>query len=207
MNFIVGSPSFYSAIIGFLVYHYFPPFAVMGTRTNVVLQHWWLVPSLFSHYFLFLRFLLQKPLAKFPILGGSKGVTSNLSFPKTSRYHFLDQLFGCFTFCHFLQIGRFLSIKLKDPQPPSFMVHLRRFLEVPDPFSWVAGSQVFCPFLHHWVADGTHLLSFFVFLGMLPWAVSIRTWPCCISRGSQAFRNPQVPYFTFLSGFPSNFPP
>ena len=31
----------------------------------------------------------------------------------------------------FLQIGRFLPVKLKDPQPHSFMVHLPAFLEVP----------------------------------------------------------------------------
>ena len=43
-------------------------------------------------------------------------------------------------------MGRFSSIRLKDPQPPSFMVHLPGFLEVLDPFSWVVGSQVFCPF-------------------------------------------------------------
>ena len=43
-------------------------------------------------------------------------------------------------------MGRFPSIRLKDAQPPSFMVHFPRFPEVPDPFSWVADSQVFCPF-------------------------------------------------------------
>ena len=110
-------------------------------------QHWWLVSSLFSHSFPLLKFLLQKPLADFPVLGGSKWLIFNLSFPKTFRYHFSDPLFGCFTLCHFLQMGKFPSIRLKDTQPPSFKVHLPGFPELPDLFSWVASFQVFCPFL------------------------------------------------------------
>ena len=35
---------------------------------------------------------------------------------------------------------------MKDPQPPSFTVHLPRLPEVPDPYSWVVGSQVFWSF-------------------------------------------------------------
>ena len=101
-------------------------------------------------------------------------------------------------------MGRFLSIRLKDPQPLSFMVHPLGFSEVPDIFSWSAGPQVICPFLHHWVADGTYLLSFFVFMGMLPWAVSIPTSLLLHIPGSQVFGNPQVSRFIFLSKFPRN---
>ena len=128
-------------------------------------QHWWLVPSLFSHYFPLLRFLLQKPLADSLVLGGSKGLTSNLLFPKTFRYHFSDPLFGCFTFCHFFQIGKFSFIRIKDPQPPPFMVHLLGFPELPDPFSWVASSQIFCPFL----ASLGGRWDTFVFILCVPW--------------------------------------
>ena len=61
------------------------------------------------------------------------------------------------------------------------------------------------PFLHHWVADGTYLPSFFMFLGMPPWTVSIPTWPCRTSWGSQAPGNPQVSLFNFLLGFLNDF--
>ena len=70
-------------------------------------------------------------------------------------------------------MDRFLSIRLKDPQPPSFMIHLLGFPEVPYLFSWSASFQVICLFSTSWVADGTYMLSFFLFMGMLPWAVSI----------------------------------
>lgn len=43
-------------------------------------------------------------------------------------------------------MGKLLSIRLKDPQPPSFIVHLPGFPEIPGPYSWVAGSQVFSSF-------------------------------------------------------------
>jgi len=151
MPFTVGCPSFYSAILGFLGYHWFPLFTPLGTRTNVVSATLVAGPFLILHYFPLLRFPLQKSLADFPVLKGFRGLTFDLSFSKASRFHlfrptFLDPPFGCFPFCHFSQIGWFLSIRLKDPQPPSFMVHLPRFPKVPDPYSWVVGSQVFWSF-------------------------------------------------------------
>ena len=60
MSFIVGCLPFYSAILGFLEYHWFPPFASLGTRTNVMLTTLVAGPFLILHYFLLLRSLLQK---------------------------------------------------------------------------------------------------------------------------------------------------
>ena len=76
------------------------------------------------------------------------------------------------------------------------MVHLLRFPEIPNIFSWSASSQVLYLFLHHWVADGTYLLSFFVFLGMLPWAILIPTWP------PAAY--PEDPKFLGIPKYPSS---
>ena len=87
MNFTVGSPSFYSATLGILVYHCFCPFAALGIWTNVVLTT--LVAEPFFIFSLFPSFEVSssKPLTDFLILGGPKGLTSNLSFPKASKHH------------------------------------------------------------------------------------------------------------------------
>ena len=146
MSFIVGYFPFYSAILGFLGYHWFPLFAPLGTRTIVVLATLVAGPFLILHYFPRLRFPLQKPLADFPILGVLKGWPLIFPFPRLLDSTFSNSPFGCFPLCHFSQMGWFLFTKLKDPQPPFFIVHLPGLLEVPDPYSWVVGSQVFWSF-------------------------------------------------------------
>ena len=60
-------------------------------------------------------------------------------------------------------------------------------------------------FLHHWVADRYILFLFLVFLYMSPWTVLIPTRFCCVSRGSQAPRNPQVSWPNYFPGLPSDF--
>ena len=146
MPFIVGCPSFYSVILGFLGYHWFPLFSLVDTKTNVVSAAMVAGPFLILHYFPLLRFPLQKPLADFLVLRGSRGLIFDLSFPRLLDFTFSDPPFGCFPFCQFSQMGWFLFIRLKDPQPPSFMVHLPGFPEILDPYSWVVGSQAFWSF-------------------------------------------------------------
>ena len=99
MNFIVDSHSFYSATLGFLVYHHFPTFATLDIRTNVVSAT--LVAGPFLIFSLFPSFEVpsSKSLADFPVLGGPKGLTSNLSFPKASKHHlFQAHLLAAFPF-------------------------------------------------------------------------------------------------------------
>ena len=191
MSFTADCLPFYSVILRFLGYHWFPPFAPLGTKTNVVSATLVAGPFLILPYFLLLRFLLQKPLADFPVLRDPRRLTFVLSFSKASRFHFSDPPFGCFPFCHFFQVSWFLSVRLKDPQPPSFMVLLPRFLELPDPYSWVVGSQAFWSLFYiiGWLI-GTYLFWFLMFLGMPPWTILIPTWLCCMSWGSRAPRNP-----------------
>ena len=136
-------------------------------------QHWWLVPSIFSHYFPFWGSPPQKSLVDLPLWGGLKGWLSMLLFPKLLNTTFQAHFFGSFTFVFFSKWADSFLIKLKDPQPPSFMVHLLTLPKVLDFFSWSAGSQAICLFLHHWVTDGTHPFLFFMLMGMLSWAVSI----------------------------------
>lgn len=69
--FTVGCFPFYNTILRFLKYHWFPLFALLGIRTNVVLAILVAGPFLILHYFLLFRFLLQKPPSDFPLLGGS----------------------------------------------------------------------------------------------------------------------------------------
>ena len=154
MPFIVDCLSIYSAILGLQGYHWFLPLALLGTRTNAALVTLVVGSFLILHYFPFLRFSLQKSLVDFPVLGGLEGWPLIFPFPGLLDSTFSDPPFNCFPFCHFSQVSWFLSVRLKDPQPPSFMVLLPGFPEVPDPYSWVVGSQAFWSlFLHHWVAD------------------------------------------------------
>ena len=93
MSFTIGCFLFYSVILGFLGYHRFPLFIVLGTITNVVLASLVANPFLIPHYFLLLRFLLQKPLVDFPILGGPRRLVIVPSFFKASRFHFFKPTF------------------------------------------------------------------------------------------------------------------
>ena len=146
----VGCLFFYSVILGFLGYHWFPLSSLLGTRTNVVsnIVSTTLVagPFLILHYFPLLRFLIQKPLADFPFWEALERWPLIFPFPRPLDSTFSDPPFGCSPLCHFSQMGWFLSINLKDLQPPSFMVHLPGFPEVPTPHSWVVDSQVFWSF-------------------------------------------------------------
>ena len=89
MPFTVGCPSFYSVILGFLGYHWFPPFALLGTITNVVSTTLVAGPLLIPYYFLLLRFFLQKSLADFLVMGGPRWLTFVLTFSMSSRFHLL----------------------------------------------------------------------------------------------------------------------
>ena len=93
VSFTIGYFLFYSVILGFLGYHRFPSFVVLGTITNVVLASLVANPFLIPHYFLLLRFLLQKPLVDFPILGGPRRLVIVPSFFKASRFHFFKPTF------------------------------------------------------------------------------------------------------------------
>ena len=74
IHFTVGCSSFYSTILRFLRYHWFPPFAVLGSRINVMSATLVAGSFLILHYFPLLRFLLQKSLDDFPVLRGGGGV-------------------------------------------------------------------------------------------------------------------------------------
>ena len=138
MPFTFGCFPFYSVILGFLRYHWFPLFALMGTRTNVVSATLVTGPFLILHYFLLLRFPLQKTPADLPVLGCPRGLTFPFwgvlevwplvfLLPRLLDSNFSDPHFGSFSLCHFSQVSWFLSARLKDPQPHSLMVLLPGF--------------------------------------------------------------------------------
>ena len=87
MPFIVGCFPFYSAILGFLGYHWFPLFALLRTRTNVVSATLVAGPFFILHYFLLLRFSLRKTPTDLLVLGCLRGLTFSLSSFKASRSH------------------------------------------------------------------------------------------------------------------------
>ena len=174
MPFTVGYSFFYSVILEFMGYHWSPPFAALGTKTNVVSATLVVGPFLVLHYFPFLRFPLQKPLADFLVLGGPRGLTFDPSFSKTSRFHIFRSTFWLvLPFVIFPKwADSFLSGWKILSLIPSWSIFLDslRFQTSIHELLVLKSSD---PFLHHWVADGTYLPLFFMFLGMLSWTVSV----------------------------------
>ena len=152
MSFTIGCLPFYNAILGFLGYHWFSP--PLGIRTNVVSATLVVGPFLIFYYFLLLRFLLQKPLADFLVLGRSRRLTFVFSFSKASRFHFFRPIFWLLSLLsflsseliHFYQVERSLATFLHGSS--SWVPWDTRTLLMS---CWFL-SLLIC-FLHHWVAD------------------------------------------------------
>ena len=77
-------------------------------------------PFLIFHYFLLLMFPLQKPLTDFSVLGGSKGLTFNLSFSKASRYHIFRPTFWLLFFLSFFLNG-WIPFHQTERSPATFL--------------------------------------------------------------------------------------
>ena len=167
MVFADGFTPFYSTFLGFFVYHWVPPFVVLGTRTNVVLAT--LVAGPFLIFSLFSPFEdpPQKSLANLPLLGGPKGWPPILLFPKLLillfrptfwlLYFLSFSLNGQIPFC---QVER-SPITFLHGQPPC----IARDTRLPLLKCWFLSHQ---SFFEPWVADETYPLSFFVSMSMLP---------------------------------------
>ena len=161
---MAASP-FYNVIIEFLRYHKFPPFAPLGTRTNVVLATLVTGPFLISHNFLLLVFLPQKSLADFLFYGVLRELTFNHSSFKASKPHLFR-----LSFCLPFPLSFFPSELIPSCQVKSFpatSLHGSSF--------WV--SRGISPlFMNCWFPSllipfciigwliGTYLFSFLVFL-------------------------------------------
>ena len=90
---LTASPP-YSSFLGFLMYHWFPPFAALGTRTNVVLAT--LVTGLFLIFSLFSPFEVPPPPKSSQLTFLFWKVLRadfQSSLPKTSRCSFSDPPF------------------------------------------------------------------------------------------------------------------
>ena len=91
--FAVGSLPFYSVFLGFWgitdSLHLLP----WVSEPMLCKQHWWLAPSLFSHYFPLWDFLPKSPLLTIPFWE-VLGVDFQFPFSKTSRFYFSDPPFG-----------------------------------------------------------------------------------------------------------------
>ena len=207
MSFIVGCSFFYSVIIGFPRYHRFPPFTPLGTRTNVMPTSLVAGPFLISHYFLLLRFLLQKPLVDFPVLGGPRRLVFVLSFSKASSFQFFKPTFWLPSLLSFVLselIPFLLGWKIASLLPSWFF-----FMGSPKyqgSCSWVISSQAFWLLFYiiGWLIE-TCLFLFLVSLGTPPWTVLIQPLLCCMSWGSQASRNPRVSRSNSFPRLPSDF--
>ena len=104
---LLATYPFYSVILGFLGYHWFPLFAPSRYQnqccaTTTLMANPFLIPhSSFLIIFFFLGFLLQKPLADFPVLGDPRRLTFVFSFSKALGSIFSDPPFGFFLFVIF----------------------------------------------------------------------------------------------------------
>ena len=153
LSFTIGCLLFYSDTLGFPRYHWFPPFALLGTITNVVSATLVAGPLLIAYYFLLLRFFLQKSLADFLVMGGPRWLTFVLTFSMSSRFHLL----AAFPFVIFPKwADSFLSgWKIPSHLPwwfffffPSWVLQGTRPLLMN---CWFLSLLIH--FLHHWVAN------------------------------------------------------
>ena len=134
MPFTVGYFPFYSAILGFLGYHWFLHSLPWVLETLVG----WFLP----HFSLFSSFGVSSSKAScwLSALRCPKELTFGLSSSRLLDPIFSDLTFGCLSLYHFSQVSWFLPAMLKVSQAPSFMVLLFGFPEVPGPYSWIVGS-------------------------------------------------------------------
>ena len=119
-------------------------------------QHWWLVPSSFliPHYFLLLRFLLQKPLADFPVLGGPRRLTFGLSFSKAFRFHFFRSTFWLLSLLSFFP-SKLISFCHAERPPATFLGGFSSWVPLSTRPLLIGCSfpNLLIPFLHYWVAN------------------------------------------------------
>ena len=177
------------------MYHCFPPFVALGTRTNVVSAT--LMTGLFLIFSLFplLMFPLQKSLANLPLLGSPKGWLSIL-FSKTSRYYSLALPFVIFSKW---EDSSLLGWKVPS-HLPSWSISLRSLRY------WAFFHEVLIPKSSAFFYITERLMGHIHPRSLCSWACSLELSQSqlvsfCISWGSQVFENPQVSWFSFLSEF------
>ena len=93
MPFTTSCFLFYSVILRFSGYHWFPLFVLLGTETNVVSTTLVVGPFLILHYFLLLRFPLQMTPADLPVMGCPRRLAFGLSSSKASRFYLFRPTF------------------------------------------------------------------------------------------------------------------
>ena len=154
MPFTIGCFPFYSVILGFLRYHWFSLFALLGIRTNVVSATLVAGPFLIFHYFILLRFPLQKSLLTFLFLGCPRGLTFGLSSFKAYRFHIFRPTFWLLFPLSFFPSELISSYQTKRSLATFLYgssswvpLHTRPLLMS----CWFA--RLLIPFLDHWVAD------------------------------------------------------
>ena len=136
-------------------------------------QHWWLVPSLFSHYFPLLRL---SPKSSQLTLHFWEVLRTDFQsfFSKASRCYFLDPHFWLLHLLSFSLNGQ-IPLCQADKSPATFLHGplscVPRGTRLLFMKCWFLSHQ---PFYEPWAADGTYPPSFFVFMSMLPWAVPIQ---------------------------------
>ena len=159
------------------MYHWFPPFTALGTRTNVVSTT--LVASPYLIFSLFSLFEVPPPTPKRPqltfLFWEVLRVDFQYSLPKASRCSFSNLPFW---------LLHLLSFSLNRQIPPCQVERSSAtFLHGPPPCIPQGTKLLFmkCWFLNHqpfsepWATNGTCLSSFLVCIIMLPWAVPIST--------------------------------
>ena len=169
MVFADGFLPFYSTFLGFLVYHWFPPFVALGTRTNVVsatlVASSFLIFSLFSHF----EVSFQKVFSWPSPFGGPRDWLL-ISFSKVSWEAFQNLSFGYLIFCLF-SLNRQIPPYQAKRSPTTF------FNGSPCCFSrgtWLpfigAGSQVIICFQSLFFLGCRQLMGYVFLHSMCLWA-------------------------------------
>ena len=158
-----GFTPFYSTFLGFLVYHWFPQFAVLGTKTNVVSVTLVVGPFLIFSLFSLFEDPHQRSLADLPLLGGPKGWPPKL-LNTTFQTHFLATLL-------FVIFSKLADFSLSGWKIPS---HLSLW-------SISLGSSRYQTFFHEVLVPRSS--AFFCIIGWLMghiYSHSLCSWACSL---------------------------
>ena len=157
------APPFYSVILEFLRYHWFPPLLSWVLEPMSCQQYWYLVPSLFLIISFFWCFFLKSLLLPF-----RSGMSWRADLKFFSFQGFSSHLFKL-SFCLPFSLSFFPSELIPSCQVESFPNHGSSFW-VPRGTSLLFMNCWFPSFLIHFYIIGrligTYIFSFLVFLGI-----------------------------------------
>ena len=141
---LLATSPFYSVILRFSGYHWFPPFVPLDTRLNVVSATLVAGPFLIPHYLLLFGASSSKVSCCLSVLICLKELTLGFSLFKVSSSHlFRLSFWQPFPLLFFLKWVDSFLLGWKFPSHFPSWFFFYGFPKVPAPYSWIVSSQAF----------------------------------------------------------------